>query len=194
MLLGDIEQEVRDWSPVLERIMRGSEIAGQDVAAMSRRLDELAPRLRTARHDLESAMQDAESAWVRIRLLAPEASEVLQRTMARMVLAGGQLRRALNDVLPLAVQAITITPDRRSLSRRRLLESVNDVMGAITDVRDAARRLETVARLADERPSAAFTFDAESTAELDARVADFERLLDALEVRLQTEIEADEGR
>ena len=194
VLVGDLRTDILAWKPTFDRIMTNTGTVEQDVAAMSRRLSELTPILRAAEDDLESAMIDAQAAATRLRMLGPEAGDGLQRTMARMVLAGGQLRMALNDLVPLALKAITISPDRRSASRRRLLESVNDTLSAIADVRDAARRLDTVARLADALPSGTPAFDEDVAAALDARVSDLERLIDALGVRLQAEIRADESR
>ncbi len=101
---------------------------------------------------------------------------------------------ALNDLVPLALRAITISPDRRSVSRRLLLESVNDIVSAIAEVRDAARRLDTLSRLADEMPSGEPDFDADVAASLEARVEALEGLLESLGVRLQAEIRADESR
>jgi len=194
VLFGEFEERIRRWTPTVDRILLDTDIAEQDVAAISRRLDEIAPTLQTARNDLESAVRDAEAAATRLSSLAPEAEDAMRRTMARMVLAGGQLRRALDDLLPLALRAISVSPDRRSTSRRLLLESVDDGIRSIADVRDAARRLDMLLELADALPSGDPAFDAGITAELDARVAELEDLLDALATRLRDEIRADERR
>ncbi len=194
VLLADVREDLRAWKPTIDRIMVNAEVATQDSAVMNRRLAELGTVLQAARSDLESAMIDAEAASTRLRMLAPEIGDGLQRTMARMVLAGGQLRMALNDLVPLALRAITISPDRRSVSRRLLLESVNDIVSAIAEVRDAARRLDTLSRLADEMPSGEPDFDADVAASLEARVEALEGLLESLGVRLQAEIRADESR
>ncbi len=194
LLLGDLAAEWRAWQPTIDRITLNAERSEKDAAAMMRQIDSLTPTLLAAKADFESAVIDAQAASVRLGLLAPELGDGLQRTMARMVLAGGQLRLALNDLVPLALKAITISPDRRSASRRRLLESVNDTVSAVADVRDAARRLDTLAVLADEMPSGNPAFDANVAATLDARVAELERLLDALGARLQAEIRADDSK
>ena len=94
-----------------------------------------------------SALEDAESVRVRLQKLGPEASEGLARTMARMVLAGGQLKRAIDDLLPLAIEAVLTRPNRASASRRLLLEAGNDAVEAGLQLRDAARRLEMLDRL-----------------------------------------------
>ena len=118
----------------------------EDVSAMQAFTRNLEPRLETAALDLQNALEVAEAAAIRLRTLSPEVSVGLARTMARMVLAGGQLKLATQDLLPLALEAITTRPDRASLSRRLLLESTNDVVLAGMDLRDAARRLERSSR------------------------------------------------
>jgi hypothetical protein len=194
VLVQGIESDIAAWRPTIDRILANTSQAEQDVAATMRGIDELMPTLRSAEEGLDSAMLDARAANLRLQSLAPEVGDGLRRTMARMVLAGGQLRLALNDLLPLALKAITVSPDRRSLSRRQLLESVNDTVNAISDVRDAARRLDVLAGIADEMPSGAPAFDRNVASELETRVAELERLLDALAIRLQDEIRADESR
>ena len=114
---------------------------------MQRRLVELEPKLAGVRLDVRSALEDAESVRVRLQELGPEASEGLARTMARMVLAGGQLKRAIDDLLPLAIEAVLTRSNRASASRRLLLEAGNDAVEAGLQLRDAARRLEMLDRL-----------------------------------------------
>ncbi len=189
-----VRESIRTWSVTIDRILLGSTDIRADVSVMSRHLGDLMPTIRRTEDDLASAVRDAEAARDRLDLLAPEVADGLRRTMARMVLAGGQLKHAINDLIPLAIEAITTTPDARSRSRRRLLESVNDTIESVADVRDAARRLDTLADLADDLPNGNPAFDVDAAAALDDRVATLERLLDALAARLQAEIEADTRR
>ena len=181
-----VETSISRWSPILERIVRRADEAGRNASAMQRHLDDLGPTIESMRDGFESAMLDAEAASQRLALLAPEAGDGLRRTLARMVLAGGQLRLALDGILPLALEAITTSPDRRSVSRRRLLESIEDTVDAVADVQDAARRLDMLATLADALPSGEPVFDARVSEELDARLAELDRLLEALSRLVRT--------
>ncbi|MEC8321792.1 MAG: hypothetical protein VX012_10320 [Planctomycetota bacterium] len=142
-----VRSEIDGWTRRIEATTSNLDLARVDLDFMQRRLVELEPKLAGVRLDVRSALEDAESVRVRLQQLGPEASEGLARTMARLVLAGGQLKRATDDLLPLAIEAVLTRPNRASASRRLLLEAGNDAVEAGLQLRDAARRLEMLDRL-----------------------------------------------
>ena len=159
----------------------------EDVEIMRRFTDRIRNRLEAVALDLQSAMTDAESVATRTRNLAPEISAGLNRTTARMVLAGGQLKAALEDLVPLVIEALTTRPDRASESRRRLLESTNDVVLAGMELRDAARFLEEASR----RGRAGHRRDSAPAPNLDESLILLEETMNRLAERLRQEIEAE---
>lgn len=189
----EIARELDAWQPALESIMAGSDTMRNDIDDAIERVDLWTPRLRGAARAIGTAREDLASTRTRVELLGPEVLDGLARTMARMVLAGGQLSRAIDDLLPLAVEAITTHPDRDSENRRALLEAVGDAVQAGTEVRDAARRLETLSSTANALPLGDPEFDASLAENLEERVEDLERILDALDALLRAEIESEIG-
>lgn len=169
------------WRDRLARLDLG------DHGTIRRFSERIGPRLRTVADDLQHSMDLARSVATRSRPIAPEVSEGLDRTRARMVLAGGQLRQALEDLVPLALQAITTRPDEASESRRLLLESTNDVVLAGMELRDAARRLEGI-QLLDESSSPP---ESDASADLGRSLQIFERTMQRLAERLRWQIESD---
>ena len=183
----DLRADLERWRHRLTLIDVDIDPAREDVRDMQEFADQLEPRLKAVALDLQSAMADADSIAIRTRALAPEISKGLNRTTARMVLAGGQLKRAMNDLLPLAIEAITIRPDRNSESQRLLLESTNDVVLAGMQLRDAARFLEEASR----RGRAGTTREFDPPPNLDQSLRHLEKTMDRLAERLRQEIEAD---
>ncbi len=189
----EISREIDGWKPAIDSIMAGTDLMRNDVDDAVRRLELGKPRLRQAARALASARDDLASIQTRAELLGPEVSDGLARTMARMVLAGGQLSQAIDDLLPLALQAISTHPDRESEHRRALLEAVGDTLQAGTEVRNAARRLETLSSTANAMPLGDPRFDEALSETLEARVTDLEKMLDALDALLRAEVESEIG-
>ena len=183
----DLRERVEQWRRRLTLIDVAMAEGREDIDEMQRFADGLEPRLQAVALDLQSAMEDADSVAIRARMLAPEISDGLNRTMARMVLAGGQLKRAIKDLVPLAIEAITTRPNRASLSRRRLLESTNDVVMAGMQLRDAARFLEVASR--QDRSGVAR--DSMPPPNLDESLRLLEETMNRLAERLRQEIETD---
>ena len=129
-------------------------------------------------------MNDLNAIATRFKIHAPELSDGIARMLARLVLAGGQLKLAVNDLFPIVLEAITTRPDRASDSRRLLQEAVDDTVLAGIDLRDAARRLERLERLHrnGEDPGGA------PIPSLEDAVTRFEKMVDALAERLRREI------
>lgn len=189
----EIARELDRWRPVVSSILGGTESIRIDAAEAMEIVDRWRPRLVDARRSLSSARTDLDAARIRLGLLGPEISDGLARTMARMVLAGGQLARATQDLLPLAIEAITTNPDRASENRDALLDAIGDVVDAGTEIRDAARRLETLSAAPNAMLPADEALDDAASEILERRVADLERLLDALDARLRAEIAPELG-
>lgn len=183
----ELERELGEWRLRFELIEVGTAEIEEGVGAMQAFARNLEPRLKATILDLRNATMDAESVSIRLRKLSPEISDDLNRTLARMVLAGGQLKLAINDLLPLAIEAISTRPDRASLSRRLLLESTNDVVLAGMDLRDAARRLDALSR----SPESTRGEDLEPRPGLGEALQRLERTLERLGERLRLEIEGE---
>lgn len=183
----DLERALEEWRRRFELIEVGTAEIQEDVNAMQAFVRNLESRLTATALDLRNAMEDAESVSIRLRGISPEISDGLSRTLARMVLAGGQLKLAIKDLLPLAIEAITTRPDRASLSRRLLLESTNDVVLAGMDLRDAARRLDWLSR----SPESSQGDDVDPRPSLGEALQRLERTLERLGGRLRDEIEGE---
>ena len=183
----DIRAELDAWRRRLLLIDIDLDTGQEDVDRMRRFSERLEPRLQAVALDLQSALEDASSIAIRTRSLRPEVSDGLSRTMARMILAGGQLKLAMNDLAPMAIKAITTRPDRASESRRLLLESTNDVVLAGMQLRDAARFLEQASR----RGRADVHRESDPPPNLDQSLRTLEETMDRLAERLRREIEAD---
>lgn len=188
-----VVDELDGWRPTFDSIVARTDHIRIEVDSAMEDVDRWTPELRRLESQLTAALEDLGATRTRLSLLAPDLSDGLARTMARMVLAGGQLARAIDDLLPLALEAITTRPDRASASRRQLLEAVADAVQAGTDVRDAARRMDTLARDAEAMPLGDETLDATTAERLDRRVDDLERLLEVLSDHLRLEIEREIG-
>jgi hypothetical protein len=110
-----------------------------------------------------------------------------------MTLAGGQLVLAFDNLLPMALEAILVSPDAASESRRRTLEAVEDAVLAGSNLRDAARRLENFATmnqpLLESKPELAPLV----TEPLADAVTDLERMLQRLAEVLRREIRNPRG-
>ena len=105
------------------------------------------PNLRSMQRDLTSALDESRRLLDTADEIMPEIAASIRPSMARMTLAGGQLVLAFDDLLPLAIEAVLVSPDVNSESRRRMLEAVEDAMLAGGDLRDAASRLENFASM-----------------------------------------------
>ena len=104
-----------------------------------------------------------------------------------MVLAGGQLRLSLQNLLPMAIEAILTRPDRQSEERQLLLEAVGDAVLAGLSLEDAMRRT----RMLTQRYGDGNDLDlpvAEMVEPLEGVVEELDRLLEAIYRRLRTEI------
>ena len=184
---GEIRSDLQDWRHRFSLIDVSMDAGREDVDVMRRFTERLEPRLQAVALDLQAAMQDADSIATRFQGLAPDISDGLNRTMARMVLAGGQLKRAMNDLLPLAIEAITTRPNRSSESMRLLFESTNDVVLAGMQLRDAARFLEEVSR----RGQAGASRESDPPPNLDESLRILQETMNRLAERLRQEIEAE---
>ena len=156
----------------------------EDMEVILGRGEDMQSRIAAAGSDLQSAISDLNSIATRFELYAPEFSDGLARMLARLVLAGGQLKLAINDLLPIVLEAFTTNPNRASMSRRLLLEAVDDTVLAGINLRDAARRLERLERLRRNGEDPGDT----PVPSLEDGVAHFERMVDALAERLRQEI------
>lgn len=156
----------------------------EDVEVILLQADDMQSRIVAAGSDLQSAMNDLNSIATRFKVYAPEFSDGIARMLARLVLAGGQLKIAFDDLLPVILEAITTRPDRASTSRRLLLEAVDDTVLAGINLRDAARRLERLERL---RRIGKDPGDS-PVPSLEDDVTHFERMVEALAERLRQEI------
>ena len=156
----------------------------EDVEVMLGRTEEMRSGIVAAGSDLQSAMTDLNSMATRFELYAPEFSDGIARMLARLVLAGGQLKIVFDDLLPVALEAITTHPDRASMSRRLLMEAVDDTVLAGINLRDASRRLARLERLRRIGVDPGDT----PVPSLEADVTHFERMVDALAERLRKEI------
>lgn len=183
----EAQEEVAAIRRRFGRIEEGIAVMQDDVEAMSLRWDGMRFDLALAREDLQAAQRDAAAVSTRVEVLMPEVADGLARSMARMVLAGGQLKRATEDLLPLAIDAVTTRPNGASESRRRLHEATDDAVLAGVALRDAARRLQTVERLRGAELRRA-SIDLPS---LDDAIERFERTIAALAERLRREISND---
>ena len=83
--------------------------------------------------------------------LLSEASNSIPKALANMKLAGGQLTLAFENLLGLALEAIMISPDVDSETRRRLLEAVNSAVRAGMDARLAADRMRNLTKIDPSR-------------------------------------------
>ncbi|MEE2971964.1 MAG: hypothetical protein VX672_02475, partial [Planctomycetota bacterium] len=119
------QQELAAIRRRFERVEAGVGNLRNDVEVMSLRWDGMRYELQLVRDDLLAAQRDAAAIATRTGILTPEVRDGLARSMARMVLAGGQLKRAIEDLLPLAIDAVTTRPNRASESRRRLHEATD---------------------------------------------------------------------
>jgi hypothetical protein len=108
---------------------------------------ELTPKIRGMQRDLVSALDESRRLIGATSELLPEMAASIRPSMARMALAGGQLAFAFDDLLPLVIEAVLISPDAASESRRRTLQAVQDAVLAGSNLRDAARRLENFATM-----------------------------------------------
>ena len=135
----------------------------------------------------ESAIADGRAVMTTTEIVLPEVNHAIQRTLARMVLAGGQLRLALQNLLPMAIEAILTRPDQKSEERRLLLEAVGDAVLAGLNLEDAMRRT----RMLTQRFGDGNELDlpvAEMVEPLEGVVEELDRLLETIYRRLQTEI------
>jgi hypothetical protein len=129
---------IRRRIAVMQKMMRGVE---KDLDG------EFVPKIRGMQRDLISAVDESSRLIGTTKELLPELSASIRPSMARMTLAGGQLVLAFDNLLPMVLEAILVSPDADSESRRRTLEAVEDAVLAGSNLRDAARRLENFATM-----------------------------------------------
>jgi hypothetical protein len=106
-----------------------------------------------------------------------------------MTLAGGQLVLVFDNLLPIVIEAILVSPDSSSESRRRTLEAVQDAVMAGSTLRDAARRLDSFATL--NQPLLKLNPDLAPLVSdpLSDAIADLEKMLHRLAEVLRREIQ-----
>lgn len=168
---GRIRRQTGDASRDLS--VMATEVAG--IEAMTEAV--ILPKvLRIRRASLEAVL-DSERLLADAAVLLDEASTSIPHSLANMKLAGGQLALAFEDLLGLALEAIMISPDVDSETRRRLLEAVDQAVRAGMDVRIAADRMRNLTSL---EPS---FFEAQPDA-LDAYVQPFQDAVNRLETIL----------
>jgi hypothetical protein len=175
---------IRRKIAVMQEMMRGVE----------ENLDgEFVPEIRGMQRDLISAVDESRRLIGTTKELLPEFAASIRPSMARMTLAGGQLVLAFDNLLPMALEAILVSPDAASESRRRTLEAVEDAVLAGSNLRDAARRLENFATmnqpLLESKPELAPLV----TEPLADAVTDLERMLQRLAEVLRREIRNPRG-
>lgn len=126
---------------------RSGEMQETMLGILEDRGGELTPKIRGMQRDLVSALDESRRLIGTTSELLPEMAASIRPSMARMTLAGGQLAFAFDDLLPLVIEAVLISPDAASESRRRTLQAVQDAVLAGSNLRDAARRLENFATM-----------------------------------------------
>lgn len=137
----------------------------------------IVPKVLEIRRASLQAVMDSERVLTEGTEMLSEASTSIPHSLANMKLAGGQLALAFDDLLGLALEAILISPDVDSETRRRLLEAVGLAVRAGMDVRLAADRMRT---LTEVDPS---FFEARPEA-LSTYVEPFQTAVDRLETML----------
>ena len=150
---------------------------------------EFTPRLRSMQRELISAIDESRRLIGTSKELLPEFAASISPSMARMTLAGGQLVLVFDNLLPIAIEAILVSPDSSSESRRRTLEAVQDAVMAGSTLREAARRLDNFATL--NQPMLELNPDLAPlvTDPLVDAIADLEKMLQRLAEVLRREIQ-----
>ncbi|MCH2162379.1 MAG: hypothetical protein MK085_10965, partial [Phycisphaerales bacterium] len=123
---------------LLESIQERGLIPAQD-------LQEITNKAMNAMQQAEATIQAGEDVISRVQLIAPETQGAFRKIYARSSLAGGQLRLLMDSILSTGITAITYRPNHDSLSRRQLLESVDNTLFAVQSLQQAARSLESIA-------------------------------------------------
>ncbi len=173
----------RDWERMesdLGRIRGGVDVVMAEV-------EKIRPRMTGLIRNFDTAISDGRALMVTLQTVGPEFGSGIQRTLARMVLAGGQLRLATQNLLPLAIEAITTSPDARSEARQMLLEAVGDAVLAGITLEDAMRRTHMLTRVYGDGDLPV----AEMVEPLDRVVSELDRLLESIYRRLRLEIDED---
>ncbi len=182
-----VEDHLDDWIERWGRIRTDVLTIEQDVDGLMTEVKKIKPRMLDLARSFESAIADGRAVMTTTKIVLPEVNHAIQRTLARMVLAGGQLRLALQNLLPIAIEAILTRPDQQSEERRLLLEAVGDAVLAGLNLEDAMRRT----RMLTQRYGDGNELDlpvAEMVEPLEGVVEELDRLLGAIYRRLQTEI------
>lgn len=182
-----VEDHVDDWIKGWGRIQNNALIMERDVDGLLAEVEKIKPRMLDIARSFESAIADGRAVLTTTEIVLPEVNHAIQRTLARMVLAGGQLRLALQNLLPMAIEAILTRPDQRSEERRLLLEAVGDAVLAGLNLEDAMRRT----RMLTQRFGDGNELDlpvAGMVEPLEGVVEELDRLLETIYRRLQTEI------
>ena len=185
-----IDDRLDDWQRGWKRIQDHAGVVRADVDAVQAEVERIRSRMQDITTNLDAAIADGRRAIDALMDVAPETRRAMQRTLARMVLAGGQLRMATQNLVPVAVEAILVSPDRRSEERRMLLEAVGDAVLAGLDLEDAMRRTRMLARAQQGVEDPALPV-ADLVEPLERVVGELDRLLDAIYRRLRMEIAED---
>ncbi len=147
-LQADIDVAMRRFVSDGEVIRRRIGVMQELMTGFEDRINgDFVPNLRSMQRDLTSALDESRRLLGTTNEVMPEIAASIRPSMARMTLAGGQLVLAFDDLLPLAIEAVLVSPDVNSESRRRMLEAVQNAMFAGGDLRDAASRLENFASM-----------------------------------------------
>lgn len=144
-----------DFDVAMQRLVKDGEVIRRRVSVMQELMNgfedqvdgDFVPRLRSMQRDLISAVDESRRLLGTTDEILPEIAASIRPSMARMTLAGSQLVLAFDDLLPLAIEAVLVSPDVKSESRDRMLEAVQDAVFAGGDLRDAASRLENFASM-----------------------------------------------
>jgi hypothetical protein len=123
--------------------------AADDIEATTRAT--ILPKVLQIRRASLQAVLDSERVLADGTTLLSEASTSIPKALANMKLAGGQLTLAFENLLGLALEAIMISPDVDSETRRRLLEAVNSAVRAGMDARLAADRMRNLTKIDPSR-------------------------------------------
>jgi hypothetical protein len=148
LLETDIDVATQQFVTDGKLVEQNMDLIHTQVLGIEQALDhDFAPKLRSMQRELISTIDESRRLIGTTKELLPEFAASIEPSMARMTLAGGQLVLVFDNLLPIVIEAILVSPDSSSESRRRTLEAVQDAVMAGSTLRDAARRLDSFTTL-----------------------------------------------
>lgn len=134
-----------DSEASFEVVQANVETIREDALELQEAFDHASASIDIVVADAKQAIAATTDIVNQIKILIPEVQASWDGTIARTVLAGGQLSRLKSSLFQSGLRALVFKPDEASWSRRQLLEAIEDVVLATISLRQASATLEELA-------------------------------------------------